>query len=210
MATVVKVDGHTCWLDSNERKVPVEYVPKEDRTREALIDDVFNRIVHLHEQMSEVKRRVTVSIREYLDSVAESYGEDWQGAATLSDFGGQRKVEVKIKKFLGFDERIQLAKQKIDQCLESWSEGARRELTTLVKAAFQSDSQGKLNAHNILSLLKYEIDDPVWQDAMGLIKSSMKVERAKDYYRFMMRDDDGNWETVQLNFAAMEVNDGAV
>ncbi|CRL43978.1 hypothetical protein SGGMMB4_00776 [Sodalis glossinidius str. 'morsitans'] len=56
-----------------------------------------------------------------------------------------------------FDERIQVAKEKIEACITRWSGGADAKLMALVNRAFNVNKQGYIDINSVLSLRDLDI-----------------------------------------------------
>ncbi|HPX60044.1 MAG TPA: DUF3164 family protein, partial [Bacteroidales bacterium] len=68
-----------------------------------------------------------------------------------------------------------------------------------------STSRGKLDTKKVLGLLKYEskIKDEKFQKAMGFLKESIRNVGSKNYYRISVKDDDGSWQPIRLDFSSL-------
>lgn len=181
-------------------KVNVKYVHPSDLKRHDMVEDIFKQIGKLQTEIARAKRDVQTKIKAYLEEVAAEYGEDWKGNATLNNFNSSKQVEVKIANQLTFDERLQVAKTKIDNCIKSWGKGSSQKIIALVNRAFKVDKKGSVDAKQILSLRTLNFDDPEWKEAMEIISDAIKVESTKEFIYFRVRNDKGIWITVPLNF----------
>jgi len=113
-----------------------------------------------------------------------------------------------LNDIIQFNEKLQIAKTIIDECLHKWSEGAHKNIRVLVDQAFQVDKKGKLNTSAILKLRTLNIRDKDWKRAMDLIADSIQVVGTKQYLNIRVRDIDfdgtpGKWHTVNLNFSSI-------
>jgi len=198
------VDCQGSWIDGRGRVVPPRYIDPVVKARDRLVRRIAAKTQRLHEQMSTVKAEVLALVDGYLDQVAAGYDEDWKGNAELVSFDGRLKVEVKISEALEFDERLQVAKQKIDHCLRSWTGNARAEVRALINQAFQVDSKGRINVRSILTLRQLKFDDPVWIDAMALIADSLRIRTTRRYVNVYQRHTNTDrFELLALNWSAL-------
>lgn len=191
------------WLDGQGQPVPLKYVDADDKRRDELVEDVVARAKKLRLLIEREKEILAGKIADYLETIAESKGEDWQGSAILWNFSMDKSAEVKIAKRITFDERLQIAKTKIDECIKQWSGGANDKIIALVNRAFQVDGKGKVDAREILGLRQLKFDDPLWIEAMDLIADSQKVQSTKTYFYFREAGEDGALEPITLDFAAL-------
>ncbi len=192
------------WIDGQGRAVPPRYIDPVVKARDRLVRRIASRAIRLHEQMTAVKAEVLALVDGYLDQVAAGYDEDWKGNAELVAFDGRLKVEVKISEALEFDERLQVAKQKIDHCLRIWTGNARAEVRALINQAFQVDSKGRINVRSILTLRQLKFDDPVWNEAMVLIADSLRIRTTRRYVNvYQKHTDTGRFDLLALSWSAL-------
>lgn len=127
-----------------------------------------------------------------------------KGNISLVSYDGRFKVCRAIAENLAFDERLQVAKELIDECIHEWSGGSRSELLVLINDAFQVDRKGMINLKRILSLRKFNIQDPRWQKAMGAIADSLTVESSSVYLRVYERvEGTDQWRQLPLDLASV-------
>ena len=203
MAKKVKKGKITCWIDPDGIATPEKYIQANVKRRDELVTKVMDKVKSLHKTMIKEKEAIEGEIDKYLNELAAEYGEDWKGNAQLVDFAGENMVVVKINKIVSFDEKLQIAKQKIDKLIGTWSKGASSKIVALVNQAFQVDSKGKLDKRRILGLQKLKIEDSEWEEAMQIISDSIQIERTKRYVAFFERDEDGEYKPIVLNFSSI-------
>jgi len=141
-----------------------------------------------------------------VDVSASQYGRAWggkKGNITLTTYDGRHRLVVSISDRITFDERLQVARDLIGDCIEKWSQGSRNEIRILVQDAFQVDKAGKINTARVLGLRRLEIADPDWQKAMEAISDSIQVSGSKQYLRFYERDEQGQYVQIPLDVAAL-------
>lgn len=187
-------------IDAEGYEVPVKYIDPVVLKRHDLVEDVFTDIEKLQEQIAKVKLAVTHKIKQYLELTAEDHGEKWQGNATLRNFDASKECEIKIAKRLELDERLQIAKSKIDDCIKKWSKGSGDKIKALVNRAFKVDSKGQVDTRQILGLRNLKFDDPEWNEAMDLISDSVTISSIKEFFYFKKKNDQGAYITIPLNF----------
>ncbi len=204
MAKVTKQGNKvTCWVDPDGVAVPVKYIDPVVQNRDKVVSNAVAKAKKLQAEIKKVKQELSDEIERYLNETAGEYGENWQGNAQLFDFGADNQVTVKVSKIIGFDERLQVAKTKVDECIKSWSKGASDKIIALVNNAFNVDEKGKLDVKKILGLRQLKIDDPQWQEAMDIISDSVKTVRTKTYLSFSERNEAGEYKQIVLNFSSL-------
>ena len=201
MAKKVKKNGKTCWIDPSGDAIPTKYISSEDKKKDALVEKIVKKSLDLQNKIQKIKNEISEDVQKYLDDVSDKYSEKWKGNAELKNFAADKMVAVQISEIINFDEKLQIAKTKIDKCLERWSENSDENLALIVKKAFKTDKKGQLNKKMILALRQYKIKDKQWNEAMDLISASVKVENTKTYYNIKLRNEKGEFESIKLNFS---------
>ena len=174
-----------------------------------LIDETVRKIagyaIALSEQMARFKQHTFDDIGAMDALMAQEYGAPSGGAKgnkTLTTYDGLFKVQVQVADRITFGAELQVAKALLDECLNEWSSDARPELKAIVTRAFNTDKEGQINRAEIFTLLRLEIDDPRWKDAMRAIRDAIRVEGTQTYVRAYRRDRaDLPWQPVTLDLA---------
>ncbi|MFC1481699.1 DUF3164 family protein [Candidatus Neomarinimicrobiota bacterium] len=196
-------DGNGNWQDGKGEFVPPRYIDRQVKERDRVVRRAYGRGLRLQGQLIKAKRDVVRLVDDYLEELAGHYSDEWKGNAELVTFDGRLKLEVKVSEGLEFDERLQLAKQKIDDCLRRWSGGAREEIKALIGRAFQVDTKGRINVRSILTLRQFRFDDQVWQEAMDMIADSLRVKLTRRYINIYEHNEQtGRYELLQLNWSS--------
>jgi hypothetical protein len=192
-------------VDEEGNKVPAKYIDPVVLERHELVEGVISKVREAEETLKKLKKELFEAVQNHLDKTADVYGENWKGNASLMNFGKTRQVDLKISKMISFDERLNIAKTKIDDCLNRWSNNAKHELKTLVLKAFNVDKKGNVDSKQILSLRQYKFDDPVWKEAMSIIDEALTTVGTREYMNFSERADSrSDWKKISLNFSALE------
>ncbi|MDP1681052.1 MAG: DUF3164 family protein [Burkholderiales bacterium] len=186
---------------------PVETIKEIDRARDDLVREIVEKARAMSALLSTFKGSVFGDIQAFVELSAEKYGAHMggiKGNVTLLTFDGRYKIQRAISENLVFDERLQVAKELIDQCIHEWSKGSRPELIALVNDAFNVDKEGKVNTGRILSLRRLDIEDEKWQQAMKAIGESLQVAGTKAYIRVYERvGNSDQYRPINLDVAAV-------
>ena len=198
-------DGY--MQDAQGRLVPEGSVKDVDKARDSLVREIAGKAMALREAMKGFRDDVMGDVAAFVSLSAEQYGAKVggnKGNLTLTSYDGRFKVQRSIAETLVFDERLQAAKELIDECITEWTEGSRDEIRALINDAFQVDSTGRINTGRVLSLRRLKINDDRWQRAMQAVSDSLQVAGSKAYLRiYVRRDGDGKYEPVSLDLAAL-------
>jgi hypothetical protein len=188
--------------DSQGRLVPIDLVKPLDKLRDQTVQLIVARAHMLRQAVTDFKRDTMSDLTAFLNTSAEEYGKTFggeKGNVTLMSFDGRHKVLIAIDESIIFDERLQVAKKIIDECIVRWSEGSRSEIRALVTDAFYVDKAGRLNTNRILGLRRLPIEDPEWKRAMQAITDSIQIAESKQYIRIYERDPQGEYKQIALD-----------
>lgn len=203
MAKTIKRGKNVVWIDGAGLEVPEKYIKPEDKARDKLVSSLLVRARKLSRLIAREKEIMSTQIARHLTAIAAEKGTTWEGGTTLWNFSMDECVTVKVAKRWVFDEKLDLAKRKIDECIHAWAPGSNDKLVQLIMGAFEVDSKGKVDPFKIIGLRQYNFDDPPWIEAMELIAEAQKVQRTKTYYYFMEAGEDGALKRVLLDFAVL-------
>lgn len=192
--------------DGQGRLVPVKMVKEVDKARDSLVREIAGKALALREAMKGFRDDAMGDVAAFIELSAEQYGAKVggnKGNVSLTTYDGAFKVQRNMAESLVFDERLQAAKELIDECITEWTEGSRDELKTLILDAFQVDKEGRINTGRVLSLRRLAIDDERWRRAMQAVSDSLQVAGSKAYLRVYTRRPDGKYEPITLDLAAL-------
>ena len=199
------------YRDGRGNTVPARYVGEVEKVRDSVVDKLFALAEREEDRLKTFKEVVFAEFDEYLQYLSTVNGvknEDWKGNVRLTSFDGTKSIEIKIKEYIDFDERISQAKAIIDELVKEWSAGTRAEILMLIQRAFRLDRAGNRNVNEILALRELKINDPKWAKAMNLLDDARKVVKSKSYIKIQRRKGpEGVWETLQLDLAAVRVDE---
>lgn len=193
--------------DARGRLVPESLVAPIDQLRDQTITSLIDEAKSLQSAMADFKARAFGDIAAFIEASNELYGVKVGGAKgniSLITFNGQYKIVRQIAEHLQFDERLQAAKELIDECLREWTEGSNDKVKVLINEAFQVDKEGNVNTGRILALRRLAIDDPKWTKAMRAIVDSIRVTGSKPYIRLYERvEDTEEYRAISLDLAVI-------
>ncbi|MDR1316557.1 MAG: DUF3164 family protein [Spirochaetales bacterium] len=192
--------------DSQGRQVPEHLVSDIDKLRDRTVRGIIKEALEMRQVLRDFKGRIREEIFGFVKASAGRYGKSWggkKGNITLSTYDGRYRLVVSVDEKLVFDERLQIARELIGGCINKWSKGSRDEIRILVQDAFQVDKAGKINTARVLGLRRLEIHDEAWRKAMRAITESIQVCGNKQYLRFYERNEQGGYEQIPLDVAAL-------
>lgn len=201
----IDVQGRAYMPDARGNLTPVETIP----AAALLEDDTVRKIVGyglaLSEQISRFRAHTFEDMGDLEALLQQEYGVTKGGAKgnkTFMTWDGLYKVQVQVADHIDFGPQLQIAKQLIDECLNEWSAESRPELRAIVTRAFNTDKAGQINRSEVFMLLRLEIEDARWKEAMRAIRDAMRVVGSKVYVRLYRRETpDGTWMPISIDIA---------
>lgn len=193
--------------DAKGRLVPLAQVKEEDKLKDRLVRELIGKAQEQRMALRDFKASAMGDVRAMVEIAAEKYGAvmgGTKGNVSLLSYDGCMRVQLSVSEHLMFDEKLQVAKSLIDDCLRDWTEDGPAEVRTIINDAFDVDREGQVNTGRILSLRKLNITDERWKRAMDAISDSLSVVGSKTYIRFHVRDTpESKWMPVPLDVAAL-------
>lgn len=187
--------------------VPESMVSDIDKLRSQTVETIMEKVKKGHDMLAALKAEIFSDVEVFVATSKEQYGVKTGGAkgnVTLVHFSGRYKIVRQVQERLVFDERLQAAKDLIDECIMTWSQGSRDEIKVLVNDAFRVDREGKINTGSVLGLRRLPIKDETWQRAMAAISDSVQIDGSKPYIRFYERvGATDKYVPISLDFAAV-------
>lgn len=195
------------WRDGEGRLIPENMVKPIDRARDDLVRELVGKAKAASAVLADFKAKAFGDIGAFVEMSGEQYGVKLggvKGNVTLLSFDGRFKIVRQIQEHLVFDERLQAAKQLIDECIQTWTEGSSDEIKALINDAFQVNKEGKINTARVLGLKRLNINDEKWLRAMQAIADSVQVAGSKPYIRIYERvGNTDQYQPISLDVAAV-------
>ncbi|PHV02820.1 DUF3164 family protein [Iodobacter sp. BJB302] len=195
--------------DAKGRQVPVASIKEIDIERDKLVKEIVGKAKEMRDLLRKFKLDLMGDVEAFCDLSFERYNAPIggkKGNVTLTTFNGQYKVVRAMHDVLTFDEGLQAAKALIDECVNSWSEGANPNIRVLVNDAFQVDKEGKISAGRVLGLRRLQMVDSTgkWELAMLALGESLRVQGTVPYIRVYERvGKEGKYEAISLDVAGV-------
>jgi hypothetical protein len=192
--------------DAKGSLIPIDMVKEIDKLRDSLVKEIAQKAAEMSSVLEGFKKKSMDDIEAFIDLSAEKYGVAMggkKGNVTLTSFDGSLKLIRAMADKIVFDERLQVAKSLIDECIHEWTKETRSEIKTLIDTAFEVDKEGKINTGRVLGLRRLDITDPKWLKAMEAISDSITVASTQAYIRVYRRKDDGTYKLLNLDVAAL-------
>lgn len=187
---------------------PIDMVKEIDKLRDQMVKEIVVESMAESKRLQSMKQKFFETISSFVDLSAEQYGIQCggkKGNMSFLSYDGEYKVLVSVNENVVFDERLQIAKQLIDDCISDWAKDSRSEIKALVQDAFYVGKNGNLNTSRILGLRRLDITDSRWQEAMKAISDSLQVAGSKQYIRIYRRNKENQdkYDLVNLDVASL-------
>lgn len=193
--------------DAQGRLVPESMIKPIDLERDKLVIDIVAKALAQNASLARFKGQAFGDIEAFVELSAEQYGVKLggkKGNVSLLSFDGRYRVDRAIQETIKFDERLQAAKELIDQCFQDWTQGSRDELKVIVNDAFRVDSSGEIRAGRVLALRRYDFTDERWLRAMQAVGDAVQVTGSKMYIRVYERVGDTNqYRAISLDISTI-------
>lgn len=176
--------------------------------REAFVLEVKNKVMPV---VDDVK-----GFRAWLESECDGF------RAVMNDYGqlrkdnqesytvvsGDFKVEVKSNKVKSFDERADMAAERLIEYLKTYVQktesGTDDAMYQMAMTLLERNKMGDLDYKSISKL--YELEDRFdseYADIMALFKESNVVQKTAVNYYFHQKDKDGVWRRIEPSFCRL-------
>jgi hypothetical protein len=187
--------------------VPVETIAQIDKDRDELVKGIIKKSEEARQILVQLKTSAMSDIAAFVKKAGTQYKVKMggiKGNLSLTSFDGEHMVKVCVSDRIVFDERLQVAKELVDNCIHKWSDGSRPEMKALIEHAFQTDREGKINTARVLELTRLSITDPTWKRAMQAVRDSIQVVGNTQYLRIYKRNGTGErYDQISLDIAGV-------
>lgn len=195
------------WRDAKGILTPVDLIKPIDIQRDGLVGDLVVQAIQVSELLRQFKLSAFGDIEAFVSLSAEQYGVNLggkKGNVTLYSHDGRYKIQRAMQDRIAFDERLQGAKELIDECLKDWVQGAKAEIHSIINQAFDVDKEGSVNTGAVLSLRRLDIKDTRWIKAMEAIGEALQVIGSRAYIRIYERvGDNDQYVPISLDIAGV-------
>jgi uncharacterized protein len=195
------------WVDEAGTKIPFNRLTKLEIMKEAEMAKILKEANHINAILIAYKRHVAAACEKIVTEFMQEKAVDRIGKGNVSLFNFDRSIrlELNVNDRITFDDlTMNACKQKFDEFLSNNIDEKQAFVKDMIQDAF-STSRGKLDAKKVMSLLKYEtrINDITFQRALLLLKESIRRPDSKNYYRVSVKNKEGKYENIDLNFSSL-------
>lgn len=207
-------------LSSEERKAIIAKLQSDEKEEKQNRRDAYEGLrgqfmyevfSHLDPVVLDVKSFrdwVEKESKAFCDTMRE-YGQlrkEDQTSFTIVD--GNKKIEVRSNKVKSFDERADMAAERLVDYLKSYvsktEKGTDDPMYQLAMTLLERNKQGDLDYKSISKL--YELEprfDTEYKEIMDLFRESNVVYKTATNYYFYQRDENGVWRRIEPSFCRL-------
>ena len=207
-------------MSAEERKAFIEELNKQEQQeqtnrrdayetmRKDFVNEVKDKAINLVEVVKQFRDWLDVEAKAFRDVMRE-YGhlrKDEQMSFTLME--GDFKLEVRSNKVKSFDERADIAAERLMEYLKKYisgsAKGADDPMYQLAMSSLERNRQGALDYKSISKL--YELEDRFdeeYKSIMELFRESNVVQDTAINYYFWKRDENNVWHRVEPSFCRL-------
>ena len=196
------------WIDEAGDQIPFNRTTAIERKKEKYAFSLLKKGKAVYQVLADLKAAIREASDEVLNAEREASNVKLseKGNYTWYNFDKSIKIQVDVSEPIRFDEiKIAAAKEKLMELIRTNISGDEF-IISIAEDAFQTSS-GKLDPKKILGLRKHsarirnEKIKNEWDDTMKLIDSSITRPKSKSYYKIWVKDSEGKYEGVELNFS---------
>ena len=202
---ITLVNGKPYRQDAKGALVPEELVKPSAKLEDEVVRKIHRYARSLSDQIARFRGHTFTDLGDFEALLQQEYGQTKggpKGNRTFLSFDGLKKVQVQVSEFIEFGPELQIAKALTDECLNEWASDSRPEIRAVVTRAFNTDKLGQINRSELFMLMRLDIDDERWREAVRAIRDAMRVVGSKQYIRFYERASvtDG-WTAITIDLA---------
>ncbi len=173
--------------------------------RSDFIKSVFSRVFSVKTTVSGFYDFLLPEVEAFRDVMAE-YGQvgNKQLGFTITD--GDLKLEVKSNKVKRFDERADMAAQRLVAYLKNWvsqsDKGTNDPMYQLAMLALERNQRGDLDYKQVSNLYKLEarFNSTEYSEIMDMFRESHIVDGTATHFYFFKRSELGFWRKIEISF----------
>lgn len=192
------------WTDAQGITIPFNRISKVERLKEKLSGGIAKSAIKIHGMLKDLHTEIINASKAINEEIKkEGKSKVTKGNFTWYNFDKSLKIEVAVDDKVSFDEAmIATAREILDKFITKNVVGTDDIIRQLLNAGFHN-SKGGLDKNKLMTTLSYrkKIKDQQFHAACDLIEESMSVTDTKRYYRIWIKDEQGEYQNVNLQFS---------
>jgi hypothetical protein len=165
------------------------------------IDELCGRAIRLNSALAQFKSEAFSDMQTVYTLLQEYSSRHADGKGSFKVEHGNFKITYKRQGKPTFDERAQQAEKHIIDFVNS--KFADDQATHDLIMSLLERKKGELDISLVQKLYAMEdrFDDQSWKLGISLLKESYQYSHSKDYMLFEQRDENGQWNAINLQFS---------
>lgn len=200
------IQGSIYWTNADGGLIPDGAVKAIDKLQDGVVRKIVDHALPLSAKVARFRQHSFDDIDDFVALLEQEYQSKRGGSKgnlTFTSYDGLLMIKVAVAENIVFGPELQVAKGIVDECLREWSADSRTEIQAIINRAFDVDSQGRINRNELFSLLRLDITDPRWLNAMQAIRDSIRVVGSKRYIRMYQRvHGQAAWRAITIDVSA--------
>ena len=173
--------------------------------KSGFVSEVRDRVHFEHSGVSSFKKWLMAEVEGFRQVMAE-YGEINTKQMSFTVAGEDFKISSKTNKVKRFDERADMAAERLVKFLKEWirgqKDGTDNPMYQLAMLAIERNAKGDLDYKQVSNLYKLEgkFNSAEYSAIMELFRESHIIEGTATHYYFWKKDDNGVWRKIEISF----------
>lgn len=204
---MVQTIKNEIWIDESGTQIPYKRINKSERANEIICSKVVAKAALCNKKLVEFKQDLKELVEQSELAFIEEFGiersEKYKGNYTFFNFDRSIKIERSVNETITYDEALGMAAKEIFMNFISTSVTSSKDwVKGLIIDAFETKG-GKLDPKRITLLMRHEAraKDAEYSRGCDLLKQAERRPDSKIYHRIFVKDDDGEYKAIELNFS---------
>jgi DNA-binding TFAR19-related protein (PDSD5 family) len=186
-----------------KEKAKTAYEKQRDKTIRQVVDKariIQNNLANFKSLIAREMEQQNVALTEYGEIRSNSKG----GFSITSSCGTMRVTRTRDTEPF-WDERGSKAVAMLKDFLEETAKKRDKDLFEILMGFLSRNEKGDLEYAKVFMLLKHRnaFSDPRWIEGLNLLEESFQVNLRGYGYEIKVKNPEGKWENITLNFTAL-------
>ncbi len=194
-----------------KRQAELKAVQKEKEQYELNRNTVVHSLAKTAKEIAALLAVFNTEAREAMEEQKEAlakYGKirgNSKGGFQLNNADGNLRVVYQYKSISTYDERADKAEELLKDFLNDTIKKKDKDMHEIIMSLLERNSKGQLEYSRVQSIYKHEskYSDARWTEAIKLFKESFTVSDSKMQIYFYEKNENGQYEPINLNFSSL-------
>lgn len=204
---LTKEEQDKLFLELQEKRRNERQINREayEGLKQNFMIDIMDKAAFVASDVSDFHKYLIKEVEGFRQIMAE-YGAISTKQMSFTLIFRNIKLEVKTNKVKRFDERADMAAQRLIAFLKEWvkgqDKGTEDPMYQLAMLAIERNSKGDMDYKQISNLYKLEgqFNDPQYSQIMELFRESHIIEGTATNFYFYKKNELGVWKKIEISF----------